>query len=139
MNLQNQNISARRRTTRSKTIYIDPNDLQEIKINPIAKTNSETAIAEETNTEQHDSTLTVKVTEGRTFEFSELINAFKMIEKEVFVDPFAVRNILKIFKTKDEILNEEEENEIKKEKFPPIANNPFFRRDLNIAENKRKK
>lgn len=127
MNIQN-NFKGRRRNTRSKTIVIDPRDLQE-------DTPSFTDISIRPTQDTSNDNLT-----PRTFSFKELMSAFQTIEKRSSEDPYVVNTILKKFKTNEEQSIEtgyiEEKRKIEMEIFPKIMSNPFLRNDFEIPLDK---
>lgn len=132
--LMNTNsFAGRRRSTRNRTIVIDPKDLQieEPTIHAEKSFSNFQVKKEEANSE---------VIGTRTFEFMELMNAFKTIEKRSREDPFITKNALKRFKMNDEsaveVGCEDEKRMIASEIFPKIMENPFLRNDFEVPLDK---
>lgn len=145
--MSSNNFSGRRRTTRSRTVVVDPNDLQDVRC-PQATINAFTPLQNEIYLKETvfeniitQSKLSLapqnNSMETRTFAFTELMNAFQIIEKRSPEDPHVVQNVLKRFKTNDELVLDRDEDitrmYIRDEVFPRILNNPFIRNDIEIA------
>jgi len=130
------NFTGRRRTTRNRTVVVDPRDLQGApSVNPAA-----------TPTTYNQSDV-VPIMFGsqsrpgrsigeRSFAFTDLMSAFQTIDKRSSDDPHVVWNALKRFKTNEETAVESSlvsvKMRVKTDIFPKIMNNPFIRNDLEI-------
>lgn len=142
--MKNQNFRGRR-TTRNKTIVVDIRDLQagDSQIDSTYFHQNTTQIpyipfesfvlAPKLHTQVP---VTFESANSRTFMFSELMAAFRTIEKQSINDPSVVKTALKRFKTNEESAIENDiENEkarIQMEIFPKIMNNPFLRKDSEL-------
>ncbi|KAM0681530.1 hypothetical protein GINT2_000043 [Glugoides intestinalis] len=131
--MNTNSFAGRRRSTRNKTIVIDLKDLQMDK----PAVHAEKSFS---NFQVKKDELKDEVISTRTFEFIELMNAFKTIEKRARLDPLITKNALKKFKMNDEtaleITDDEEKKMIASEVFPKIMENPFLRNDFEIPLDK---
>lgn len=129
--MNTQSFKGRRRSTRNKTIVIDPRDLEDESPNTSSFTNISIIRSQNVNNDS---------IESRTFSFKELMSAFQTIEKRSSEDPYVVSNVLKKFKTNEEQSVETEYNEekikIEMEIFPKIMSNPFLRNDFEVPLDK---
>lgn len=74
--------------------------------------------------------------EARSYNFVDLMSAFRSIEKKSGQDSQCVSDALKRFKTNEEVSiaceHESMRARIECEMFPKIMNNPFLRNDLDV-------
>lgn len=118
----------RRRSTRNKTIAFDP------------KTPHQDSPVDTYGYENFSVLVKPKAIPGlidtRSYNFLDLMSAFRSIENKSSQDPQCVSNALKRFKTNEETsiacLHEEIRARIEYEMFPKIMNNPFLRNDLDV-------
>lgn len=116
-----------RRSTRNKTMMIDPREIRAMINRDGCKSNMQPGA-------------TANIIQARTFGFSDLMEAFKTIEKKVKEEPSIVKEVLKRFKTEEDGLHYKEDGDEQlkdKKEFPKILNSPFIQNDIRASSIKR--